>query len=197
MLATTQSSRRSSRRPRLEAVAHDIDPAAIDALVMDLFDDESLRSHVRELEKVELSSVWRLMLPVLVRKHERVVHPLSPIEVHRRLLQGLAGEALLVSSAMFLDSLADTERFFEMSFKTIKARQGGSLDTAASERAMRAARTTMTAAQVLGSYEAARSYMHTRNFALGGSTPAELVKTSDGERIVLNELQTQAEGGPL
>lgn len=137
------------------------------------------------------------MLPVLVRKHERVVHPLSPIEVHRRLLQGLAGEALLLSSAMSLDSLADTERFFEMSFKTIKARQGGSLDTAASERAMRAARTTMTAAQVLGSYEAARSYMHTRNFALGGSTPAELVKTSDGERIVLNELQTQAEGGPL
>ncbi|MBU6512807.1 MAG: hypothetical protein KGR99_10935 [Betaproteobacteria bacterium] len=83
----------------------DIDPAAIDALVMDVFDDESLRTHVRELEKVELSSVWRLM-------------------------QGLAGEALLVSSAMFLD---------------------------------------------LASYEAARSYMHTRNFALGGSTPAELV----------------------
>ena len=65
------------------------------------------------------------------------------------------------------------------------------------ESAMRAARATMTAAEVLGSYDAARAYMHTKNFALGGATPTELVKTSDGERIVLNELQAQDEGGPL
>jgi hypothetical protein len=39
--------------------------------------------------------------------------------------------------------------------------------------------------------------MHTPNYALGGHTPTELIKTSEGERIVLNELQTQAEGGPL
>jgi uncharacterized protein (DUF2384 family) len=86
---------------------------------------------------------------------------------------------------------------FGMSFKTIKARLGGLLDTATSEMAVRAARTAMTAAEVLGSYDAARAYMHTRNFALGGATPVELIKTADGERIVLNELQTQAEGGPL
>ena len=62
---------------------------------------------------------------------------------------------------------------------------------------MRAARATMAAAEVLGSYDAARAYMHTRNFALGGATPAELIRTSDGERIVHNELHAQAEGGPL
>lgn len=55
----------------------------------------------------------------------------------------------------------------------------------------------MTAAEVLGSYDAARAYMHTRNFALGGATPAEFIKTPEGERTVLNELHAQAEGGPL
>jgi RES domain-containing protein len=81
--------------------------------------------------------------------------------------------------------------------KNIKARPGGTLKTAASKQAMRAARATMTAAEVLGSYDAARTYMHTRNFALGGARPAELLRTSDGDRIVLNELHAQAEGAPL
>ena len=197
MLATNLPARRSLRSPRAAEVFHDIDRAAIDARVIALFDNASLRSHVRNLDKVELSSVWRLTLQVLSRKGIRAAEPVSRMEVHRRMLEGLAGEALLVSSAMFLSNLADAERFFGLSFKTIKARLGGSLDTAASERAMRAARATMTAAEVLGGYDAARDYMHTRNFALGGTTPAELVKTSDGERIVLNELHAQAEGGPL
>lgn len=100
-------------------------------------------------------------------------------------------------SAMFLNNLAEVEKHFGMSFKTIKARLDGSLDTATSEMAVRAARTTKTAAEVLGSYDAARAYMHPRNFALGGAAPVGLIKTADGERIVLNELQTQAEGGPL
>jgi uncharacterized protein (DUF2384 family) len=197
MLTASTASTRTLHPPRIEDAAHDIDRAAIDARVIALFDNASLRSHVQKLDKVELSSVWRLTQQVLSRKTASVAEPLSPIEVHRRMLEGLAGETLLVSSAMFLNNLADAEKFFGLSFKTIKARLGGSLDTAASERAMRAARTTMTAAEVLGSYDAARAYMHTRNFALGGATPAELVKTSDGERIVLNELHAQAEGGPL
>lgn len=197
MLAANIPSARTPHLPRAAQAVHDIDRAAIDARVIALFDNASLRSHVRRLDKVELSSVWRLTQQVLSRKGTSVAEPLSPMEVHRRMLEGLAGETLLVSSAMFLSNLADAEKFFGLSFKTIKARLGGSLDTAASERAMRAARATMTAAEVLGSYDAARAYMHTRNFALGGATPAELVKTSDGERIVLNELHAQAEGGPL
>ncbi len=191
------ASTRISRGPGTADAALDIDRAAVDAKVIALFDDTTLRSHVRKLDKVELASVWRLTLSVLSRKTASIAEPLSPIEVHQRMVDGLAGETLLVSSAMFLSTLADAEKFFDLSFKTIKSRLGGSLDTAASERAMRAARATMTAADVLGSYDAARSYMHTRNFALGGATPADLIKTSDGERIVLNELHTQAEGGPL
>ena len=119
------------------------------------------------------------------------------MRVHQRLIERLWGESLLISASMFLNTLADVERYFGISFKTIKARLGSTLDTAASERVMRAARATLTAAQVLGTFDAARAYMHTRNFALGGATPAELVKTADGERIVLNELQAHAEGGPL
>lgn len=197
MLTTSRAPARASRPSRAQEAAHGIDRAVIDARVLALFDNATLRSHVRKLDKVELSSVWRLTQQVLSRKTATVAQPLGSFEVHRRMLEGLAGETLLVSSAMFLSNLADAEKFFGMSFKTIKARLGGSLDTAASERAMRAARATMTAAEVLGSYDAGRAYMHTRNFALGGATPAELVKTSDGERIVLDELHAQAEGGPL
>jgi len=62
---------------------------------------------------------------------------------------------------------------------------------------MRAARVTTAAAQVLGSFDAVRQYMRTKNFALGGSTPIDLIKTAEGERLVLNELQAQAGSGPL
>jgi uncharacterized protein (DUF2384 family) len=197
MLAAATATPRRPAPILMPAATPDLGRAAIDARVIAIFDNASLRAQVRKLDKVELASVWRLTEQVLSRKGATAAQPVSPIEVHRRMLEGLAGETLLVSSAMFLSSLAEAEKFFELSFKTIKSRLGGSLDTAASEKAMRAARATMTAAAVTGSYDAARAYMHTRNFALGGATPAELVKTSDGERIVLNELHAQAEGGPL
>ncbi len=173
------------------------DGATIDAWLLAVLEDEELRQQVRQLKKVELANVWQLTQTFLHLRHTRDAAPPDPLEVHQRLIAGLAGESLLVSSSMFLDTLSDAEGFFELSFKTIKSRLGRTLDTAASERAMRGARATLTAAEVLGSFDAARAYMHTPNFALGGNTPAELIKTSAGERIVLNELQAQAEGGPL
>lgn len=175
----------------------DLDWDEIDAWVLSVLEDKSLLSQVRRLQKVELGSVWNLTERALEKYREARIVLLEPLEVHRRLLEGLSGESLLVSSSMFLSSLSEAEEFFELSFKTIKSKLGKSLDTAASERAMRAARVTTAAAELLGSFDAARKYMHTKNFALGGSTPAELLKTSEGERLVLNELQAQAEGGPL
>ena len=186
--------RKASRAP---AATLDVDSATIDARALALFDNTTLRNQVHNLEKVELASVWRLTLQALSRQGGAGLQPLSPLRVHQRLIEGLCGESLLISASMFLNTLADVERYFGISFKTIKARLGSTLDTAASERVMRAARATLSAAQVLGDFDAARAYMHTRNFALGGATPAELVKTADGERIVLNELQAHAEGGPL
>jgi uncharacterized protein (DUF2384 family) len=174
-----------------------LDRASIDARVLALFDNARLRSKVLNLEKVELLNVWRATEATLAAPQVKDAAPLSPLEVHNRLVVGLAGVTLLVSSAMFLTNMAEVEDYFGITFKTIKARMEGLLDTAASEKAMRAARATMTAAEVLGNYDAAREYMHTRNFALGGATPAELVKTADGESLVLNELHAQAESGPL
>lgn len=171
--------------------------ASIDAWLLAVLEDEELRQQVRQLKKVELATVWQLTRSFLLLRQSTVSTPPDPLDVHRRLIAGLAGESLLVSSSMFLDTLAEAEGFFDLSFKTIKSRLGRALDTAASERAMRGARATLTAAEIFGDFEAARAYMHTPNYALGGHTPAELIKTSEGERIVLNELQTQAEGGPL
>ena len=173
------------------------DGASIDAWLLAVLEDEELRQQVRQLKKVELATVWQLTRSFLLLRHSTVPTSLDPLDVHRRLIAGLAGESLLVSSSMFLDTLAEAEGFFDLSFKTIKSRLGHALDTAASERALRGARATLTATEVFGDFEAARAYMHTPNYALGGHTPAELIKTSEGERIVLNELQTQAEGGPL
>jgi len=48
----------------------------------------------------------------------------------------------------------------------------------------------------LGS-KVAGTYMHTRNFSLGGLMPAELVATEEGTRQVLTEISAQADGGPL
>lgn len=197
-MATRHRVRPEASPPRSSRYgAAGLDPALIDALVLEVFDNKALQARVRELKKVELASVWQLTEAALAQQSSLGSQPLEPMTVHRRLAAGLAGESLLVSSSMFLNTLSDAEGFFGLSFKTIKARLGQPLDTAASERALRAARVTLTAADVLGSFAAARAYMHTPNFALGGATPAELVKTGDGERLVLNELHTQAEGGPL
>jgi putative toxin-antitoxin system antitoxin component (TIGR02293 family) len=98
---------------------------------------------------------------------------------------------------MFLDALPEVERFFELSFKTIKSRLGGTLSSGASELAMRAARVATAAVEVFGSFDAARRYMRAKNFALGGASPMDMIRTAEGERLVLNELQAQAESGPL
>jgi Protein of unknown function (DUF2384) len=40
-------------------------------------------------------------------------------------------------------------------------------------------------------------YLRTPNFALGGAVPRDLLKTAEGEQLVLAELQAQAAGGPV
>jgi uncharacterized protein (DUF2384 family) len=174
-----------------------LDSSQIDARVLRVFADKPLRAEVRRLQKVELASVRALTERALEKHRQPSLRPPEALDVHRRVLEGLPGESLLISASMFLQSMAEAEAFFERSFKTIKSKLGKSLDSATSERVMRAARVTTTAAEVLGSFDAAFEYMHERNFALGGATPAELLRTGDGERIILNELQAQAEGGPL
>ncbi|HUH94588.1 MAG TPA: MbcA/ParS/Xre antitoxin family protein [Casimicrobiaceae bacterium] len=174
-----------------------LDWGAIDALALGTLQDRALLREVRRLERLELASVWTMTKRSLLRRRETQPAAVAPLEMHQRVLEGLGGESLLVSASMFLDTLQETEHFFHLSFKTLKSKLGRTLDTAESELALRAARAMTAAAEVLGSFETARRYMRTRNFALGGAMPMELLQTAEGERLVLNELQAQADGGPL
>jgi uncharacterized protein (DUF2384 family) len=65
------------------------------------------------------------------------------------------------------------------------------------EIALRIGRVLTIAADALGSLDAARQYLRTPNFALAGAAPRELLRTAEGEQIVLAEIQAQAEGGPV
>jgi hypothetical protein len=53
------------------------------------------------------------------------------------------------------------------------------------------------AREVFDSAGAACEYLRTPNFALGGAVPRELLKTAEGEQLVLSEIQAQLEGGPV
>lgn len=187
----------TAARPAPDQPHRRLDASEIDGLVLSVLEDPRLKSRVRRLEKLELLKVRDLTERALARHQDAEPDAVEPVQVHHRLLQGLSGESLLMASSLFLDSLADAEAFFDLSFKTIKSKLGRTLDTAASERVMRAGRATAAAAEVLGTFDAARRYLHTRNFALGGSTPADLLKTAEGERLVLNELHSAFEGGPV
>lgn len=61
------------------------------------------------------------------------------------------------------------------------------------ELAQRSERVTEAAANVLGDYQRARQWVQEGNFAFGGASPHELLKTDAGEHTVLNELRAQAE----
>lgn len=173
-------------------------PGELDALSLAIFTDRTLQRSVRSLGKVDLEEIRNLT----ERSFERLragEHRVTaqPIEVHKRVMSGFGGTALLISSAMLLDTLSEAERYFHVSFKTLKARLDQQLEPGPSELALRMARATLAASDVFGNMEAARKYLRTRNFALGGAAPVDLLQTAEGERIVLNELQAQAEGGPL
>ena len=58
------------------------------------------------------------------------------------------------------------------------------------------ARSLKATIEALGT-RSAREYMHTRNFALGGLSPAELLTHVGGEAAVLNELYASLNGGPI
>jgi hypothetical protein len=200
MTATvTQDKNATARRrvPDEAAAALELDWDRLDAVVLFTLEDKALHRRLRNLEKLELGEIRAATYKTLSRYRLSGGDVVAPLELHRRLLEGLSGESLLVSSSMFLDTLQEVERFFDISFKTIKSKLGRTLDTGASELAMRAARAAIAAAEVLGGFEAAHKYLRTRNFALGGATPLELLKTAEGERLVMNELQAQADSGPI
>lgn len=65
------------------------------------------------------------------------------------------------------------------------------------EKALRVVRAVLLAGDVLGSPEEGRAHLTLPNVALGGMTPRGLLMTAEGGRLVLNELHTHTDGGPI
>jgi putative toxin-antitoxin system antitoxin component (TIGR02293 family) len=174
--------------------------SSIDARVLRIFNNKSLKRHLRDQGKVNFALVWELIMKAMTDDRQHAVFtkpPLQQLDIHQSLIDGLPGEALLISSAMAFDSMQEALPFFEVSAKTARARMTELLPSAQGEVALRIGRVLTMAADLFGSLEMARQYLRTPNFALGGAIPRDLLKTGEGEQIVIAELQTQAAGGPV
>lgn len=171
---------------------------AADRAVIEAFRSREARRLVHGQARTDFDELWAWTAEAIEgRRSARGAADLAPLDIHRQIVEGLPGEALYIASAMTFDSLSEALPFFDMTAKTARARLGERLSTHEGELALRIGRALSLAAEVLGSPETAREYLRTPNFALGGALPRDLLKTAEGEQIVLGELQAQADGGPV
>lgn len=173
--------------------------AARDARLLGLFESKSLHRALRRSAKLNLQSVAALAVEELEADLPRTKTSIfyDPLGIHERLVEGLPGLALFVSSALAFESLQEALPYFDVSAKTAWEKLDSTLNPSQSEQALRLARVATQAAELFGSAEAGRKYLRTPNFALGGATPLDLLRTGQGEQLVLAELQAQAAGGPV
>jgi putative toxin-antitoxin system antitoxin component (TIGR02293 family) len=167
----------------------------VDARLLKVFDDPGIRRTLTGRQKLDLPELAERVADSL--EGGRHAPPVDALAVHRRLVKGLPGVALFVASALAFDSLTEALPFFDVTAKTARAKLESALSPAEGDQALRLARAAALAGELLGSAEEGRRYLHTPNFALGGATPLELLKTGYGEPLVLGELQAQAAGGPV
>ena len=197
-----------SRTEAVRVVAGAASPAAVrsfdavrsafDTRVLWLYFDRSVRRVVQHQTNTNLESLWSETVRKLLDRDTRRASPvLEPLEIHRKIVEGLPGEALFISSAMAFDSMNEALQLFDVSAKTAKQRIGERLSPSESEIALRIGRVLAMASEAFGTADAARDYLRTPNFALGGAVPRDLLKTAEGEKLVLAELHAQAEGGPI
>lgn len=168
--------------------------AQVDARVLRAFESVAIRRALLG-PKLSLQSLWDPTARILARTP--YPRPTPSLDVHQAIVDGLPGAAMFASAAMAFDSLQEALPFFEISQKTAKEHVDRPLTTHQGEIALRLGRVLTFAAETLGSWDSAKRYLRTPNFALGGAAPRDLLKTADGERIVLSELQAQADGGPV
>jgi putative toxin-antitoxin system antitoxin component (TIGR02293 family) len=169
-----------------------------DRRVLKLFGSKSIHRVLHDQAKTSLDTIWEKTAEELEGQgNGRKTRAAQPLDVHERIVEGLPGEALYISSAMAFDSLQEALPLFSITAKTARQRIGQSLPANEGEIALRIGRALTIAGEALGSLEAARSYLRTPNFALGGAAPRDLLKTAEGEQIVLAEIQAQAEGAPV
>jgi putative toxin-antitoxin system antitoxin component (TIGR02293 family) len=172
----------------------------VDHRVLRLFNSKGLKRNLREQGKVNFAVLWSLTVKALMEDRQTSVPAQATtqqLDIHQSIIEGLPGEALFISSAMAFDSMQEALPFFEVSAKTARGRVGELLPASQGEIALRIGRVLTIAWDLFGSLEIARQYLRTPNFALGGAIPRDLLRTGEGEQVVLAELQTQAAGGPV
>ena len=174
--------------------------STVDHRVLRLFNSKGLKRNLRDQGKVNFAVLWSLTVKALQEDRQTSVSAAATVQqldIHQSIIEGLPGEALFISSAMAFDSMQEALPFFEVSAKTARGRVGDVLPASQGEMALRIGRVLTIAWDLFGSLEIARQYLRTPNFALGGAIPRDLLKTGEGEQVVLAELQTQAAGGPV
>jgi uncharacterized protein (DUF2384 family) len=170
----------------------------IDRRVLRVFGNKVIKRSLREQNKVNLELLWDQTAKVIAELKSSDGEPaFEQLDIHRSIVAGLPGEALYISSCMAFDSMQEALPFFDMSAKTARLKIGELLPANQGEIALRIGRVLAMAADALESLDAARMYLRTANFALGGAVPRDLLKTAEGEQLVLAELQAQAAGGPV
>jgi putative toxin-antitoxin system antitoxin component (TIGR02293 family) len=172
--------------------------AGIDQRVLEVFGNKNLKRSLRQTVKINFDDLWQRTVSALAEQEHIFKNPsLEQVQVHQSIVDGLPGEALYIAAAMAFDSLHEALPFFDVSAKTARLRVGGVLPANQGEIALRIGRVLSVAGDLFGSLETARQYLRTPNFALGGKVPRDLLKTGEGEQLVIAELQTQAAGGPV
>jgi putative toxin-antitoxin system antitoxin component (TIGR02293 family) len=171
--------------------------SGIDQRVLRVFRSKAIKRSLKDQSKVNLSLLWIQTVRALEQEQLPTEPALAQADIHRAIVAGLPGESLYISSAMGFDSMQEALPFFNLSAKTAKLKIGDLLGANQGEMALRIGRVLTMAGDIFGALEAARTYLRTPNFALGGAVPRDLLKTAEGEQLVLSELQTQAAGGPV
>jgi putative toxin-antitoxin system antitoxin component (TIGR02293 family) len=174
--------------------------SAADHRMLRLFDNKVLKRSLRDQVKVNFAALWSLTVRTLTedgRASTSAEASMHQLDIHQSIIDGLPGEALFISAAMAFDSMQEALPFFDVSAKTARGRVGEVLPASQGEKALRIGRVLTVAWDLFGSLDIARQYLRTPNFALGGAIPRDLLKTGEGEQVVLAELQSQAAGGPV
>ena len=170
----------------------------VDQRVLAVFRNKHLQRSLRQVVKLNFNDLWDRTMKAMGQQEGLLSGAsLEQVQVHQSIVDGLPGEALYIASAMAFDSLQEALPFFDVSAKTARLRVGAVLPPNQGEIALRIGRVLTMAGDLFGSLDAARQYLRTPNFALGGAIPRDLLKTGEGEQVVLAELQTQAAGGPV
>lgn len=177
------------------------------------FDDLSSRALraikvIKAWQSRELESAERMKVLKLREAFERVLLSagteagsdtvLGGLEVHQRLVEGLPGISLVLAGSLAHETFEDLTDFYGMTAKTLRVRlRQDHLALDESERVLRTTRVTLAASDLFGGFDAAREYLRTKNFSLGGARPIDLIQSAEGERIVLDEIHAHANSAPL